>query len=177
VPLADPAGAAEQVLAALGTDHPRFDLVWASPLSRCVDPARAIAARLQAEVRIDDRLREIDFGRWDGRPWNEIEREEPSLYAVWMRDWLTRPPPEGESIATFEARVAAWARGLAAHRRHLLIAHAGVVRALRVIEGGVGWIAAMGLVLPPLALAFLEVDALSEGDARELAVRSGLIRR
>jgi alpha-ribazole phosphatase len=165
MPLADPARAADQVLAALGSDHARFDIVWASPLARCAAPARAIAARLQAELRIDQRLREIDFGRWDGRPWKEIEREEPSLYAAWMRDWLTRPPPEGEPIAIFEARVAAWARDLEATRRHLLIAHAGVMRALRVIEGGVSWSDAMALVLLPLGSQIFQLDKLARSAA------------
>ena len=158
MPLADLTCAADQVLAALGPDRPRFDVVWASPLNRCALPAREIAKRLGGELKIDERLAEIDFGRWDGRTWNEIERDEPALHADWMRDWLTRPPPEGESIPTFEARVAAWAGELDASRHHLLIAHAGVMRALQVLERRVSWIDAMALVLPPLGSRTFQLE-------------------
>jgi alpha-ribazole phosphatase len=49
-------------------------LVVASPLSRCLLPARALAARLGLPVRIDDDLRELDFGDWEGLSWERVPR-------------------------------------------------------------------------------------------------------
>src|SRR5919206_400195 len=51
-----------------------IDAIYASPLRRAADSARAIADRLNLEVRFDDRLMEINAGMFQGHCWNEIEK-------------------------------------------------------------------------------------------------------
>jgi alpha-ribazole phosphatase len=160
VALADPAGAPDQLLAALGPQGLRFDQVWSSPLARCAQPARAIADRLGLVLHIDDRLTEVDFGRWEGRTWREIEAEDPAGLATWMSRWLTEAPPGGETVAAFDARVAGWVAVLAPTASHLLVGHAGAVRALRVIVGRSTWREAMDA---PFAALAIEVFRLPFG--------------
>lgn len=113
----------ELVRAALGA----FDgLVISSPLQRCLTLARSLAPA----VRVDERLREFNFGNWEMRPWEEIPRSEVDS---WCDDFSANPPPGGERLRDFEARCAdalAAARVLAAGRPLLLCTHAGVIRAL-----------------------------------------------
>ena len=45
-----------------------------SPLHRAADTAREIAAVLGVPVEVDDRLVELDYGEWDGRRLDEVER-------------------------------------------------------------------------------------------------------
>src|SRR5207244_10043374 len=42
--------------------------VYTSPLRRAQQTAAAIAAASGADVEVDDRLLELDYGEWDGKP-------------------------------------------------------------------------------------------------------------
>ncbi|WP_437631822.1 histidine phosphatase family protein [Sorangium sp. So ce854] len=133
--------------------------IWSSPLSRCAAPAAALAARLGAPHAVDERLLEIAYGAWEGRAWSDIERDDPVAYAAWLRDWERLGPPGGESAIEVEARVRSFWRALGATSGtsgasdagpHLLVAHAGVLRALRVVAGDASWIEAMSAPAPHL---------------------------
>src|SRR5205823_6648041 len=75
--------------------------VWTSPLRRCREVADELARLLKAVLRIDDRLAEIDFGEWEGRGWNEIERRDRVRYEAWLASWRDVGPPGGESLVAF----------------------------------------------------------------------------
>lgn len=113
--------------------------VWTSPLSRCAELAHALAAALGAPVRTDPRLLEISYGRWEGRTWVDLERDDAAALDAWMRSWETRGPPGGESAQEVQRRVSRWLAELSTDHDHLLIAHAGVVRALGVLIDARTW--------------------------------------
>jgi probable phosphoglycerate mutase len=69
--------------------------IVASPLTRAVDTAAAIAARREAEVGVDDDLVDRDYGAWAGRPLDEVETRFGSLDAA----------PGVEPVAAFVRRV------------------------------------------------------------------------
>lgn len=114
--------------------------VWSSPAARC----RALADRIApGSVRLDPRLQELDFGRWEGRPWNRIERAESD---PWAADPWRVAPPDGETFAALYARVAA---ALAeAPEGCLLVTHAGPIRAARMILAGQSFEAAFAAPVP-----------------------------
>jgi probable phosphoglycerate mutase len=129
VPLSE-AGRAQVREAARWLRQECFDLVVASPLRRSWEAAALLAGG--APIRIEDGLREIDFGRWEGLSAEEIERLDPVLY----REWRAKAPgfeyPGGERRARFRARVlrafdrieASGAEGV------LLVGHKGVIRTI-----------------------------------------------
>lgn len=125
----------------LGSEVPAY--VWSSPWRRCADVARALAAGWSAPHAIDARLSELSFGTWEGRAWAEIEGQDPDRYRRWMARWESEAPPSGEAPPQLMARVAEWVDALEPRGPHLLIAHAGVVRALRVRLLGQSWQQAM----------------------------------
>jgi len=109
--------------------------VYASDLARTSASAHALARRWGREVHEDARLREMNFGAWDGRPWAELERDDGERFAAWTGDWVRVPAPGGESFSDVIARMAAWfdevraaieTRGEPA----VVVAHAGSIRAL-----------------------------------------------
>jgi len=105
-----------------------FDLHLASSLSRAAESARII--RPGHALELDDELREIDFGRWEGLTREEIRALDPELNAAWSRDPHGFDFPGGEPRAVFRQRVdralaRAFGRGV---ERLLLVAHKGVVR-------------------------------------------------
>ncbi|WP_437974337.1 histidine phosphatase family protein [Sorangium sp. So ce295] len=176
-----PEAAAAAIERALHELCVRPGVVFSSPLSRCALPAAELAARLGVPRAIDDRLLEISYGAWEGRAFADIERDDPAAYAAWLDGWERVGPPGGESALDVESRVRSFWREIGAPRGvdgvdgvdvasrarpPLLVAHAGVLRALRVVARGASWLAAMSAPVPHLtAERFpLPASALSLAD-------------
>ncbi|MEM8598605.1 MAG: histidine phosphatase family protein [Bacteroidota bacterium] len=133
-PLADPS--APDRLAAAWPHDPPARLV-ASPLLRAAHTARALGAAWDLETEFEPRLREMDFGTWDGRTWDEIERDDAAALQAWMSDWTSTPASGGESFADVQARVGAWLSDQDAatppdDATVVVVAHAGPIRAVLV---------------------------------------------
>jgi probable phosphoglycerate mutase len=82
---------------------------------------------------IDDRLREIGYGEWEGSTLAEMEAKDPDLFARRQAEKWTVAPPGGETYVEVQARVADWYRGLKADT--VAVAHGGTARALMVELG------------------------------------------
>jgi len=100
----------------------RFDGLWSSGLRRAVDTARLATGR---EAETTAALRELDFGELEGTSFAAL----PAPTRAALLDFEGFAAPGGESVATLEARVTGFLRGLPPGR-HLLVTHAGVVRLL-----------------------------------------------
>ena len=129
-----------------------LEVVWSSDLDRCVGPATRIAEALDVPLRVSSCLREIAMGEWEGRAWSEIATSEPRAYERFMERWRIEAPPGGERLSELEWRVRQWLSEARQGSTQLLIAHAGVVRALHVILGGDDWMSAMNRAVPNLEL-------------------------
>jgi alpha-ribazole phosphatase len=101
---------------------PAASVLVASPLRR----SRSLAEALDGHAQFDHRLREIDFGSWEGQPWEKIDRR---LLDAWAADVLHFVPPDGESAAMLQARVVDCVESLRGDC-FALVTHAGVIRAL-----------------------------------------------
>jgi alpha-ribazole phosphatase len=162
-------------------DGPAPTVVWSSGSSRCRSVAQRLATHFEATLRIDPALQELDFGSWEGRSWSEIAREDAIAYERWARAWQDESPPGGERPRELEARVRAW---LAASSNtstasvHALVAHAGVVRALRVAIDGRSWPEAMDAPVPHLTWTRFvrprSCTSLDAGSATRLEVGGSL---
>lgn len=153
----DANGAAEIVLGHVATRGVR--VVHTSPLARCAEPATLIARALDAELVVDARLAELSMGRWEGRTWDDIERDDGDAYRHWMAHWRELGPPGGETTNDLLFRVSAWWNEIAPDATHLLVAHAGVVRALLVSARGYSWDQAFERAVPHLELALFSAFA------------------
>lgn len=109
-----------------------FDQVWSSPLSRCV---RLAVACGYPEARRDDRLKEIGFGAWEMKSWNEISADPRS--EAWFADWIRVKTPEGESLTDQYLRVAGFLEEArrSTFRRIAVFAHGGVLTCAKVYAG------------------------------------------
>lgn len=110
--------------------------VYASPLQRCA----LLARRLQpASLHIDARLAEMDFGRWEMRPWSGIARGEVD---AWADDLLHHRPGGAENVLDVARRVAGFVdtvrTGASADEgaEALVICHAGTIRLLLAMQSG-----------------------------------------
>lgn len=116
--------------------------VYTSPLSRCRRLAERIAEHYGVPLHGDDRLRELNFGRWEMQPWDALP--EPELSA-WMNDYVHVPCPGGESYAELIGRVASFVPFLRAGApgRAVVVTHAGVIRSCYAVLHGLSPEAAM----------------------------------
>jgi alpha-ribazole phosphatase len=139
-----PEHVAQGILSNLGPHVPEH--LIASPLARANGPAVHLARTLGLTLASDARVSELSMGQWEGRSWTEVEAHYGGIYTHWMEHWKTEAPPEGETVAQLSARVASFAYALPPGCT-LVIAHAGVIRALRVLQGA-SWDAAMSEAVP-----------------------------
>ncbi len=128
----------QQMRSAVG-ERCDWEAIVSSPLSRCQAFARELAQRHGIALDVDERLKEIGFGAWEGRTPEELTAQDAGMLARFLDDPITHSPPGAESLAAFQARVAAaWDDLLVQHggRHVLVVAHAGVIRMVlsRVLE-------------------------------------------
>jgi alpha-ribazole phosphatase len=112
------AAVAERLRAELPPDLP----VWSSPLRRC----RALAEYLHPAPLIDERLVEMDFGRWEGLRWDAVPRAELDS---WAADVSGYAPPGGESLLLLQRRTLDFVASLPVPEA-VVVTHAGVIRTL-----------------------------------------------
>jgi alpha-ribazole phosphatase len=120
---------------ALAAVLPRSLPLRCSPLQRCEQLASALCGlRPDLTHNTDLRLAEMDFGRWEGRRWDEISATE---LAAWTADFARHRPGGGESVGEVMARVAqAWDEARAARHDTVWITHAGAIRAALLLARG-----------------------------------------
>jgi broad specificity phosphatase PhoE len=108
----------------------------ASPLQRARATMELVrgALKLPAETyALDDRLREIGYGVWEGSTLAEMQAADPELYARRLTAKWTMAPKGGETYAEVQARMREWYD--AAKVDTVAVAHGGTARALMVALG------------------------------------------
>jgi alpha-ribazole phosphatase len=108
----------------------RIESVYSSDLRRAVSTAEAIAVWRGLPLALRPALREIDFGQWEGRSWDEIEQSDPEYARTWMAGYPQIPAPEGETFQAFEKRVLDEVNYLLGCNSEpmAVVTHAGVLR-------------------------------------------------
>ncbi|WP_241777651.1 histidine phosphatase family protein, partial [Streptomyces sp. CT34] len=143
------AEATAAALAARGT----IQAVVSSPLRRCRETADAVAARLGLEVRVEDGLRETDFGAWEGLTFAEVRERFPEDLDAWLGS-AKAAPTGGESFA-------ATARRVTVARDKLLARYAGRTVLLVTHVTPIKTLVRLALGAPPESLFRMELSAAS----------------
>ncbi|MGW0667686.1 bifunctional RNase H/acid phosphatase [Streptomyces sp. NPDC002746] len=141
---------AAEAFAARGT----VQEIVSSPLRRCRETAGAVAARLGLEVRIEDGLRETDFGVWEGLTFGEVKERYGADLDAWLASAKAAPTGGGESFAEVARRVAAARDRLVtryAGRTVLVVTHVTPIKTL----------VRLALGAPPESLFRMELSAAS----------------
>lgn len=94
---------------------PAPEVLLASPLKRAIETAKPIAAKLNLDVQIDSDLIEIDFGKWSGKTFSQIQAGDPKGAAEWEKSADDFTFPDGESIRAFFDRAELLGKKLASH--------------------------------------------------------------
>jgi len=108
----------------------------ASPLGRARSTMELVRGALKLppdEYTVDDRLREIGYGDWEGSTLKQMQASDPEVFAKRQADKWTVPPPGGESYAAVQIRMRDWYDSLLLDT--VAVAHGGTARALMVALG------------------------------------------
>lgn len=102
-----------------------FDAVFSSPLKRC----RQLAEKFSADMILDDRLKEMHFGDWELKAWDDIPLDE---IQPWYDDFASVSTPNGENFAQLFARCVAFINYLRSQpfEKVLLVTHSGIIRSI-----------------------------------------------
>ena len=101
----------------------QYSAVFTSPSHR----TSALAQGLQRGLVLPEpRLKEMNFGSWEGRPWDAISRDELDL---WAKDIVNYIPPGGESFQQVADRAQSFLKSIQhiGYDSVLLVTHKGTI--------------------------------------------------
>jgi len=125
---------------------PRVAAVYSSPMVRALDTARAIASKHGLEPVVDPAFNNIDLGAWQGGWKEQVKRDHPDLWRLWLENPDDLRIPGGETLGQVRAR--SYARALELAREHtderiVIVSHRSVTKllagALLGLERGYFW--------------------------------------
>ena len=107
-----------------------LDLVLESPLKRAKTTVDLILGEKEVPRLEDGRLKELDFGGWEGKSYTELQGD--PLYEQWCCEWKTTCPPRGECFLDLAHRVRSFYGDLLKREeeRVLIVAHHAVLQQL-----------------------------------------------
>ena len=127
----------------------RFQKVFCSDLKRCRETLEWIYPTSIDSVVFDKRLREMDFGEWEGHTYDQLK--DMNNYRGWLDNPQLVTPPGGESWGHFQERLMDFMDSLACFIKEenndegmssiLIVTHGGVIRQLAsmTISGSTFW--------------------------------------
>jgi len=116
---------------------PEMSYCISSPLQRCRMFATEYALKCNINLELDERLKEMDFGDWDGRAYTDLweiksSKLQSSIGGFWQNPW-DHTPPNGETMDNFVQRVDTWWQNwltIGPKGNTLVVAHGGVIKHL-----------------------------------------------
>ena len=128
--------ATQQAAQALAAQLPPGLQISSSPLQRCEQLSQTLCGlRPDLTFKCDARLREMDFGSWEGRRWDAIARSE---FDAWTADFAGHTVGgHGETVDAVMTRVGHAFDALPADTDAVWITHAGIIRAALLLARGI----------------------------------------
>lgn len=113
-----------------------FDVVISSTLKRAVDTAAIVSGFAPENIIRDERLRELNFGEWEGVHFAEVQEKHREKWELWGRDWKNASPPSGESFIDMYSRIKCCIDELLEEhkgKKILIVSHQGSMRIIPLI--------------------------------------------
>ncbi len=116
-----------QLVASYSPDH-----FYCSPLNRTRQTAEKLNEHLGLDIEIEEKLQEIDFGRWEKLSFEEIAAQDPVRVHQWSKGQSDFTFPGGDQIGDFHKRVHYITQNLIRLPGDtvLVVTHGGVIRTI-----------------------------------------------
>lgn len=122
----------QQMWGAIGSFHD-WGSIYSSPMKRCHEFAEQLALRNRVPLIVEQNLREIGFGQWEGKTRKELIEADAAGFAAFFADPASHTPQGAENVLDFQARIAAVFDKVISNSEEeqvLIVTHAGVIRAM-----------------------------------------------
>ena len=148
--------------------------IIASPMVRTQETAAAVGRRIGAHVETDARVREVDFGQWEGITAEQAIARDGDAILRWQDGDV--PAPDGESIADVFARTRSFLDDLAAdHARSggakaqsvVVVSHAVAIKSALGAAMGFPVHAASRMWPLPASLSIVQLRVTPDGTFTE----------
>ena len=131
-----PEGARQAKLAALYLSKVKFSGIYSSPLGRAVETSEVFKKILKQGYVVRENLKEINFGKWEGLKFDEINEKYNQDYQDWLKNPYSNPPTEGESFTSLTKRALTELKRIFEENPDnsniLIISHGGLIVSLLV---------------------------------------------
>jgi len=138
-----------------------FDAVISSPLQRAKETAAMVGKIPPEELILDERLKELNFGSWEGKHYLTIQEEDPENWHTWVEHWKEAAPPGGESFVQMYQRVEESVKEILEkfdQKTLLLVSHQGCLRTIMCILLHMGYEGFMHFNFQQDTYSLLEVE-------------------
>ncbi|SHH22715.1 alpha-ribazole phosphatase [Caloranaerobacter azorensis DSM 13643] len=106
-----------------------IDVIYSSPLSRTLVTAEIISKHIGKKFYVNEKLKEMNFGIFEGKTYKEISKTYHLEWEKWISDNIKYRIPNGESLIDMYNRVTQFIDELKdKDGTFLLVTHAGVIR-------------------------------------------------
>ncbi|WP_088890624.1 histidine phosphatase family protein [Leptolyngbya ohadii] len=78
--------------------------LYVSPMKRTIATARPLSEAIGLEMQLRDGLKEIRYGKWEGRTLEEVQAEFHDEYVNWLTEPAWNPPTGGETAVQIASR-------------------------------------------------------------------------
>lgn len=106
------------------------DMIYSSNLKRCIETVKLL--NLKAGINYSKNLQEMNFGRWEGLTFKEVEANYPKEVEEYKSNWTNHTITRGESFAEMSARVISEFERIKGNHpgKIAVVTHGGCIRAI-----------------------------------------------
>lgn len=117
-----------------------IEVIYSSPQRRAYKTALTIADLLGLEVIVDERIREMSFGNYEGKKFWDLVEEEGHIFRAWLSNPVKNPLPTQENMEDFSKRVESFLEDIVKgpYKNLLVVAHGGTLHAMVCLATGLG---------------------------------------
>jgi len=135
-----PKGVVQARLAGEALKKYNIQKIYTSDLRRAYQTAAIISDVLGIEPIVDERIREMSFGDWEGKSYKEIYAKNKQEWDRWLKNPVSCPLPSQEEFCEFERRIKEFLMEIKKQKEEnvLVVGHGGSIQGMICIETGLG---------------------------------------
>jgi probable phosphoglycerate mutase len=162
--------------------HCSTSYIVTSPMKRAKDTARLIHEYTGGDIYIDNRLKEINYGDWEGLTKDEVSNKYPDIYERWNEDPALTTPPNAEMAEDalnraysywkeLESRMIAEGINIA-----VVVAHKTIIRLLLCHLQNLPIKDYRGIHLPNSSITIISIDHHNKANVSDIGDTSHLMQ-
>jgi probable phosphoglycerate mutase len=111
----------------------KWDAIYTSPMRRTRQTADALVRLTGVQATVEDGLKEIEYGEWEGLRQEDVKQRWPEAFGYWAADVASRGTPGGETAFHVAARAMRVVEGIRSRHQQgnvLIVSHKATLRVI-----------------------------------------------